>query len=111
SGDCPDVDYLETILKRGSYIGMNRFGIESPLTTQQRIDTIAALAKRGWANKMVLSHDSNCHMDILAMLPAYRDRMPNWNYHHIHKNVLPALKTAGVTQQQIDAMTRDNPRK
>ncbi|MBI3744172.1 MAG: phosphotriesterase-related protein [Chloroflexi bacterium] len=111
SGDCPDIDYLETILKRGSYIGMDRFGIESPITTQQRVDTIAALCKRGHANRMVLSHDSNCHMDILATLPAYRDRMPNWNYHYLHKSIIPMLKTAGATQQQIDTMTRDNPRK
>ncbi len=109
SGDSDDIDYLETIIRRGSYIGMDRFGIETPLTTAQRVATIAKLCQRGHADKMVLSHDANCFMDMLPA--AYRsDRMPNWNYFHIHSNVVPALGAAGVTQAQIDQMTRENPR-
>lgn len=110
SGDSNDIEYLEAIIRRGSSIGMDRFGIETPLTTAQRVEIIATLCKRGHAGKMVLSHDANCYMDIFP--PASRPgRMANWNYFHIHKNVIPALGAAGVTQAQIDQMTRENPRK
>ena len=37
--------------------------------------------------------------------------MPNWNYFHIVDDVIPALLEAGVSQEQVDTMTRDNPRR
>src|SRR3972149_4651531 len=37
SGDTEDTDYLEALLKRGSYIGMDRFGIDIYLTTEKRV--------------------------------------------------------------------------
>ena len=36
---------------------------------------------------------------------------PNWNYTHIHRDVLPALREAGVTEEQITTMLNDNPRR
>lgn len=36
---------------------------------------------------------------------------PDWRYTHIPQDVLPALREAGVTDSQIDQMTRDNPRR
>ena len=50
-GDSEDLDYLETILRRGSTIGMDRFGIDIILPTKQRVATIAELCKRGYAGQ------------------------------------------------------------
>ena len=36
---------------------------------------------------------------------------PNWHYLHIHNHVLPALKHRGVSDEQINTMLVDNPRK
>ena len=47
-GDSEDLSYLESILKRGSTIGMDRNGIDLILPTKQRVDTIAELCRRGW---------------------------------------------------------------
>ena len=58
-GDSEDLDYLERILRRGSTIGMDRFGIDIILPTKQRVATIAELCKRGFAGQMVLSHDAS----------------------------------------------------
>ena len=35
---------------------------------------------------------------------------PSWQYNHIPDDVLPALREAGVGDEQIDLMMRLNPR-
>jgi phosphotriesterase-related protein len=108
SGDTTDLDYLEELMAAGSYIGMDRFGVDVFLPFEQRVDTVAQLCGRGRADRMVLSHDAACHMDWFDenML---RLAAPRWNYLHISKDVLPALRERGVTEEQIDLMMVKNP--
>jgi phosphotriesterase-related protein len=110
SGDTTDIDYLEELIAEGSYIGMDRFGIDVLLPFEDRVKTVARLCERGHAGKMVLSHDAACFNDWLpeAALPVV---VPNWHYLHIHNDVIPALKQHGVTDEQIDTMLVDNPRR
>ena len=110
SGDTTDLDYLEEVMARGSFIGMDRFGIEILLPFEDRVNTVAGLCERGRANQMVLSHDAACFNDWLPweMMPTIA---PNWHYLHITRDVLPALKQRGVTDDQIKTMLVDNPRK
>jgi phosphotriesterase-related protein len=109
SGDTTDLDYLEELVGNGSYIGMDRFGVDVFLPFEDRVDTVARMCERGHADKMVLSHDAACFMDWVpdALLPA----LPNWHYLHIHNDVIPALKERGVTDEQLKTMLVDNPRK
>jgi phosphotriesterase-related protein len=109
-GDSEDLDYLEAILRRGSTIGMDRFGIDIILPTKQRVDTIAELCRRGWAEQMVLSHDASCHIDWFPK-ELVRAAAPNWNFLHIPDAVVPALRESGVSEAQIHQMTVDNPRR
>ena len=110
SGDTTDIAYLEEIMARGSFLGMDRFGIEVLLPFEDRVNTVAALCARGHADQMVLSHDAACFNDWLPNddLPTM---MPQWNYLHITKDVIPALKARDVTDDQIDTMMVANPRK
>jgi phosphotriesterase-related protein len=110
SGDTTDLNYLEKLVGAGSYIGMDRFGIDTRLPFEDRVDTVARMCERGHADKMVLSHDAACFNDWLpeAALPAV---VPNWHFLHIHHDVIPALKERGVTDEQVRAMLVDNPRK
>jgi phosphotriesterase-related protein len=109
SGDTTDIDYLEKLIDNGSYIGMDRFGIDVLLPFEDRVNTVAKMCERGHAKKMVLSQDASCFMDALpeAAVPVM---LPNWNYLHIHNDVIPALKQRGVTDEQIKTMLVDNPR-
>ena len=66
SGDSDDLDYLRTLMERGSTIGMDRFGLEHFLPTAKRVEVIARLAAEGYAPRMVLSHDANCWSDMLS---------------------------------------------
>ena len=110
SGDSTDLDYLTELIEAGSYIGMDRFGVDVFLGFEERVDTVAKMCERGHADKMVLSHDAACLMDWLPedMVPVV---MPNWHYLHIHNDVIPALKERGVTDDQLTTMLVDNPRR
>ena len=109
SGDTTDLDYLEELIAAGSYLGMDRFGLDFLLSFSDRVDTVARMCERGHADKMVLSHDASCYIDWLPeeALPLV---VPNWHYLHIHHDVLPALRQRGVTEEQITTMLVDNPR-
>ena len=110
SGDSEDLDYLQALMKRGSFIGMDRFGIDTYLPTEKRVATIAQLCELGFAGQMVLSHDASCYFDWYPR-EALRSVMPNWHFRHISEVVLPALRERGVSEEQIQQMTAGNPRR
>jgi len=110
SGDTDDLGYLEELIAAGSILGMDRFGLDGYLPTAERVAVVAELCQRGYADRMVLSHDASCYLDwIPGELPT--PSRPNWHYLHISHDVLPALREAGVTEAQIDKMLIDTPRR
>lgn len=109
-GDSEDVAYLEKLIAAGSLIGMDRFGIDSFLPTDKRVATIVKLCERGHAGSMVLAHDASCYIDWFEEA-LVRAAMPRWHFLHISDDVVPALRAAGVTEEQIRQMTVDNPRR
>jgi phosphotriesterase-related protein len=110
SGDTTDLDYLGELLAAGSTLGMDRFGVDAYCPTEKRVETVAKLSESGWANKMVLSHDAGCHFDWFDE-DFLRQAQPNWNFLHISKDVLPALRARGVSDELIRIMLVDNPRR
>jgi len=110
SGDSDDLDYLRGLMKRGAYIGMDRFGLDRVASFEQRVDVVAKLCAEGYAGQMVLSHDANCDF---GFFPAFDVRavLPRWHYNHIPDEVLPALRERGVTEAQIEQMLVENPRR
>jgi phosphotriesterase-related protein len=111
AGDSNDLDYLMELADSGATLGMDRFGLDVFNSTADRVRTIAALAARGYADRMVLAHDANCFIDWFgADHDAIRSATaPNWHYTHISDDVLPALREAGVSEAQIGQMLVGNP--
>jgi phosphotriesterase-related protein len=110
SGDTDDLDYLRRLVDNGSYLGMDRFGLDVFLPEDKRVATVAALAREGLAHRMVLSHDANDHHDSFP--PGVKESaLPNWRHDHLHREVLAKLRAAGVTDGQLDTMLVDNPRR
>lgn len=110
SGDSTDLDYLTELADAGCLLGMDRFGLDVITPFDERVATVAALCERGYAGRMVLSHDASCFIDWFPA-EAVRKFGPAWHFEHIFDDVLPALAGRGVSQQQIDAMLVDNPRR
>jgi phosphotriesterase-related protein len=109
SGDSADLGYLRGLMERGSTIGMDRFGLDNFLPTATRVEVLARLCAEGYAGRMVLSHDANCWTDLLSE-DAKRQSRPHWHYNHIPDDILPALRKAGVSEEQIEQMLVRNPR-
>jgi phosphotriesterase-related protein len=109
SGDTTDIDYLEELIANGSYLGMDRFGIDTLLPFEDRVETVARMCDRGHAPRLVLSQDAACFNDWVPSL-LRESRLTNWHYLHIHRDVIPALKKRGVTDEHIRIMLVDNPR-
>jgi phosphotriesterase-related protein len=112
SGDSDDLDYLQELVDNGSYLGMDRFGLDAYLTTERRVDVIVELCRRGHADRMVLSHDAACWIDWVQPMDEERwnQLMPNWNFLHVPGDVLPMLRERGVSDAEIEQMMVGNPR-
>jgi len=110
SGDSTDADHLAELADAGFILGMDRFGIDLILDFESRVGIVAELCRRGYAESMVLSQDASCYLDWMdpAVLP---QALPRWTYTHIHTDVLPALRAAGVSDADIDTMLVANPRR
>jgi phosphotriesterase-related protein len=109
-GDSTDLDYLESLVAAGSYIGMDRFGLDVILPTEQRVDTIVRLCGRGHADRMVLSHDAACWIDWMDPEVDRAQVFPRWHYTHICDDVLPMLRARGVAEADVQRMLVGNPR-
>jgi phosphotriesterase-related protein len=66
------------------------------------------MCEKGYADRMVLSHDAGCIFDFAP--EELLSGLPQWNFTTVVSEVLPELRRRGVSQEQIDQMTIHNPR-
>ena len=108
-----DIDCLDGLAKAGINLTFDQFGLEFLMRIvdnynvwlprdYDRIRTVAELLRRGNQNIM-LSQD-------VAFKACYK-KYGGWGYSHILENIIPLLLHEGVTQEQIDQMTIENPKK
>lgn len=109
SGDSGDADHLSDLAERGYLLGMDRFGVDFYRPFEERVGMVAELIRRGYGDRMALAHDASCYFDWVE--PRMLEAAPNWDFLHISKDVLPALKDRGVTDAEIDKLLVDNPRR
>jgi phosphotriesterase-related protein len=56
-GDTDDVSYIEGLIERGVYVGLDRYGLEMFLPIDKRNATAAELLRRGHAERLMISQD------------------------------------------------------
>jgi phosphotriesterase-related protein len=113
-GDTTDIDYLESLLGNGGFIGFDRFGLDILLPMESRLEVCAELLKKGYEDQIVLSHDYCVFFDWFPpeIMPMVMERgASRWSYHHIFEDIIPRLLEQGATENQIHMMTVENPRK
>jgi phosphotriesterase-related protein len=108
-GDSNDLDYLRAVADSGAWLGCDRFNIPHFNPDGDRIETLTKLVAEGYTGQIHLSHDGACFYDFMTGDPNFADERPD--YLHIWNTILPALLEAGVTQEQIDQMTIENPQR
>jgi len=111
SGDTNDLGYLERMLRRGCYLGMDRFGhcaVSNSL--EDRVRTIAELCARGYADRLLLSHDLAVYWGVFGDWEGYKAEDPNADvdFTFIHSQVIPALEAAGLDHVEVLAMLERN---
>jgi phosphotriesterase-related protein len=119
-----DLGYVEEVINNGSFVGFDRFGLQSysvndgeirptdpDASDRERMDCIAALCERGYADRLVLSHDHMCYCDMVPEDWMTGQTLPDWKLYTIPDKVLPGLRDRGVGDDQIELMTRVNPRR
>jgi phosphotriesterase-related protein len=115
TGDTDDLDYIERVLDKGVYIGMDRFGLAIFLPDEKRIPTVLALLERGYADRMFLSADSNATIDWypfeLAEQLIAAGMAVDWTIKKVPEKVIPALRDGGMSDDQLETMMVENPRR
>src|ERR687891_325547 len=90
TGDSDDLDYIERLLDSGCWIGMDRYGLEIYLPTEQRQATVLALLEKGRADRMFLSQDWCSTLDYFTaeveeqLMPT---AAPNWSMTFLFEQV------------------------
>ena len=114
TGDTDDLDYIEKLLDKGVWIGMDRYGLDLFLPTDKRNATVLALLERGYADRMFLSQDYCSTLDwfppeVQEALKA--SEVPEWSMTMLFETVIPYLQENGMTDEQLATMLVDNPRR
>ena len=108
SGDTGDREYLAAIAATGASLGADRFGGEVACSETDRVRIVADLCRDGYADRVMLAHDTNVWSEKEP--PGWRERFrPQWHFRHIVDEVVPELLARGITPAQIDQMLITNP--
>jgi phosphotriesterase-related protein len=116
SNDTTDMEYLQWILDQGCYLGLDRYPgrLVSP---KMRTITLKALIDAGYAERLCPSHDCICisvvKQNADGSMPEQHEyqRHNPLQYLYISREVIPMLKTLGVTDKTISTLFVDNPRR
>jgi phosphotriesterase-related protein len=110
SNDTTDVEYLLGILKKGCFLGLDRYPGRM-VSSMSRTKTMKALIDAGYADRLCPSHD--CSLAYVFPEGANIEQMEAGNPHrylYIKKVVFPWLKEMGVSESIISRLCVDGPR-
>ena len=107
------LDYAENVMRRGSYIGIDQMNFNAHHLAFN-LDTIVELLRRGWTERLMLSHD--------AVICYNHTRWADWDHsqyinyapdslRYLKCTVVPMLLERGVTPDQIHTIFVKNPQR
>jgi phosphotriesterase-related protein len=118
------VNPIIALAERGTFVGMDRIGLEALAPDARRADHVAAVLKAGHLNRMCLSQDCVCaltsprypfnvnlppEMKKVNPLKSWVARQKPLSY--VVTTFAPMLQKRGVSDSEIETMLRDNPRR
>lgn len=109
SADTTDVEYLVGLLEQGVFLSMDRYpGRDERPDWKTRNATVKALVDLGFAGRMMLGHDYAPGPVFVGEEPVVETPT---RYLHLSTTAIPALREDGVSEEDINAMTVDAPRR
>ena len=109
-----DHPYQKSLADRGAYVGFDRFGLEMMISDEIRIKNLKAMVDCGHKDRVMVSHDTvNCwEGSYNGGDPADLNKtLPNWRMTHLFENIFPELKRMGMSQEDLDHIVIENPRR
>jgi phosphotriesterase-related protein len=97
---------LSQLEKPGFYLGFDRI---NPLMSAESENNIVLLVARGFGDRIMLSHD--CIFFWLGRPGNLPPKYAGWYPDYLFKQLLPKMRAAGITDEQIQGMLVDNPRR
>jgi phosphotriesterase-related protein len=113
-GDSPDVEYIQGVLDRGVYAGLDRYGLEMYRPIDERNAIAAELLHRGHAERLLISQDLCATIDwfpeeAVAALES-SGAIHNWSMTLVFEEVIPWLREQGVLDDAaFDTLFVQNP--
>ena len=113
-----DHAYQHALAERGAYVGFDRFGLETLLKDEVRIQGVLKMIEAGYLQSVCISHDATCaawlgrpSFDGRRVVPpaVLTKVLPNWEPSHIFKHILPSLRERGVSEAQLRTLMVENP--
>ncbi|MGV3553364.1 phosphotriesterase family protein [Rhizobium sp.] len=116
-----DIAYHRRIAQGGSTVGFDQIGMAYYQPDEVRADNIAGLIAEGFGDRIIMSMDRISHnvgKFCFATTPEYLARVEDLRrkglyqaYSYLFTDFLPLLRQRGVSEQDIDTMLIDNPRR
>ncbi len=108
-----DHDYHMGLVNGGSYLGFDRFGLDFLFPDEKRVSSLLRLLEVGAASRVVVSHDTVwCWRAAPIPDPKmFEELAAQWMPTHFIERIVPRLKDGGATDEQIDTMLVENPRR
>ena len=115
-GDTEDVDYIEGLIDKGVYVGLDRYGLEMFLPIAKRNATTAELLRRGHAERLMISQDYCATIDWYPpeaeQVFESQGAIRNWSMTLVFDEVVPALREQGVMDEDtFRTILVENPRR
>jgi phosphotriesterase-related protein len=108
-----DHDYHMRIVRGGSYLGFDRFGLDVVHPDKERVASLLRLIQKGAASRVVVSHDSVwCWRgEPIANLQLLAEMEKVWTPSHFTRQIVPQLLAGGATKADIETLLVENPRR
>ncbi len=115
SNDSTDTDYLMGLLRKGVWLGMDRYpGGQAGDTPkwEERTETAKKLLDAGYEDRIMLSHDWSVTISFVRSPQAEDRRTYNPDsYLVIQRRVLPRLLELGASPEAVRKLNEENPRR
>jgi phosphotriesterase-related protein len=115
-GDTDDAAYIEALIERGVYVGLDRYGLEMYLPIDRRNATAAELLRRGHAERLMISQDFCATIDWFppeaAEVFEANGSIRNWSMTLVFDEVVPALRELGAMDDEaFQTVFVENPKR
>jgi phosphotriesterase-related protein len=121
-----DVAAIRALVQRGTFVGIDRVGLEMMAPDARRADHVATLVQEGYTGQVCLSQDHICA--VTAARPSFfvppemraamaaRKADIDWQttdrpLTYITTDFVPMLRERGVTDAAVETILTDNPRR